>query len=152
MSYSQWRIYPYNHGEANVRDSLGAQPAAALLKAIASPVRLAILLAIGEGEACVCHLEAALGRRQAAISQHLMALRQAEVLLDRRDGRYVYYRLADPDLLGLVRHAGQLAGKGLSSPPAASQCPCPICASDEHSPSPGGRTDPREEPLRIEGG
>jgi DNA-binding transcriptional ArsR family regulator len=57
---------------------------AAPLTAIAAPQRIAILLAIGTGEACVCHLEVALGWRQAYISQHLMALRKADILLDRR--------------------------------------------------------------------
>jgi DNA-binding transcriptional ArsR family regulator len=50
------------------------------IEAIASPQRVAILLAIGQSEACVCHLESALGWRQAYISQHLMALRKASVL------------------------------------------------------------------------
>lgn len=48
-----------------------------LLQTIGQTARLQILLAIGEGEACVCHLEAALGWRQAYLSQHLMALREA---------------------------------------------------------------------------
>ena len=101
---------------------------AAILKTISPPARLAILLAIGEGEACVCHLEAVLGQRQAYISQHLMALRQAEVLLDRRDGRFIYYRIANPALLDLVRDAGRLAGVEVLSPPAAVKCECPHCA------------------------
>jgi DNA-binding transcriptional ArsR family regulator len=62
---------------------------AAPLTSIASPQRIAILLAIGNGDACVCHLEAALGWRQAYISQHLMALRKADILQGRREGRYV---------------------------------------------------------------
>src|SRR5512134_635704 len=80
------------------------------LQAIASAQRIAILLAIGTGEACVCHLEAALGWRQAYISQHLMALRKAEILRDRRDGRFVYYRLANPTMIDLVLAAARLNG------------------------------------------
>src|SRR3972149_2669774 len=75
---------------------------AAPLSAIASPQRVAILLAIGRGEACVCHLEAALGWRQAYISQHLMALRKADILTDRREGRYVFYRLKNASFLDLL--------------------------------------------------
>jgi DNA-binding transcriptional ArsR family regulator len=104
---------------------------AAILKTISSPTRLAILLAIGEGEACVCHLEAMLGRRQAYISQHLMALRQADVLLDRREGRFVYYRIANPALLDLVRSAGRLAGVEIDAPPVAALCECPHCAEQK---------------------
>ena len=87
-----------------------SQRAADILKTISPASRLAILLAIGEGEACVCHLEAVLGKRQAYISQHLMALRQADILLDRRDGSFVYYHIADPALLDLVSSAARLAG------------------------------------------
>ena len=82
----------------------------AILQVVSSPARIAILLSIGHGEACVCHLEAALGWRQAYISQHLMALRKADMLVDRRDGRYVYYRLADASLLELVLATAQLGG------------------------------------------
>jgi DNA-binding transcriptional ArsR family regulator len=104
---------------------------AAILKTISPPTRLAILLAIGEGEACVCPLEAVVGKRQAYISQHLMALRRAEVLLDRRDGRFVYYRIADPSLLGLVRSAGQLAGVDIDVPPITTACECPHCSEQK---------------------
>ena len=100
------------------------------MKTIATPTRLAILLGIGEGEACVCHLEALLGKRQAYISQHLMALRQSEILLDRREGRFIYYRIANPDLLDLVRDAGRLVGVVVASPPAATSCSCPHCTEE----------------------
>lgn len=105
-------------------------PLANLLKLIAAPTRLAILLAIGAGEACVCHLEMLLGKRQAAISQQLMALRRAELLQDRRDGRFVYYRLANPAVLDLVRDAARLAGVTVTAAQAAPLvgCPCPPCA------------------------
>ncbi len=99
-----------------------------LLKLIAAPTRLAILLTLGEGEACVCHLEAMLGKRQAAISQHLMALRRANILLDRREGRFVYYRLADRAVLDLVRDAGRLVEATVTPAPASVRCSCPSCA------------------------
>jgi ArsR family transcriptional regulator len=106
-----------------------------LLRAIDQPSRLEILIAIGSGEACVCHLEAVLGQRQAYISQHLMALRQAEILTTRRDGRNIFYRLENPALLDLVLMAATIAGnsgtdlsigrQGVSQP----GCPCPHCCS-----------------------
>ena len=85
------------------------------LTAIASPQRIAILLAIGTGEACVCHLETALGWRQAYISQHLMSLRKADILLDRREGRYVFYRLKDASLLDLITASARLSGLSTES-------------------------------------
>jgi ArsR family transcriptional regulator len=51
-----------------------------LFQTIGSPARLQILLAIGEGDACVCHLEATFHWRQAYLSQHPMSLRKAGIL------------------------------------------------------------------------
>lgn len=107
---------------------------AAPLAAIASPQRVAILIAIGTGEACVCHLEAMLGWRQAYISQHLMALRKADLLRDRREGRYIYYRLKDASLLDLVLASARLSGLATESVSALintqinPSCECPHCA------------------------
>jgi len=105
-----------------------------LLQAISPAPRLEILLGIGAGEACVCHLEAMFGLRQATLSQHLMALREAGVVTDRREGRYIFYRLRDPDLLGLVRQAAQLQGMDLPSLAPAPDCNCPNCCGTSHSP------------------
>lgn len=111
-----------------------------LLQAIASPARLEILLAIGDGEVCVCHLEAISGYRQAYISQHLMALRDAGVITARRNGRFVYYRLKDRTLLALLATAGTLCG---ISPGELEQvfpsdqvtgCACPQCATNQAAP------------------
>jgi DNA-binding transcriptional ArsR family regulator len=99
-----------------------------LLQTISPAPRLEILLGIGSGEACVCHLEAMFGLRQATLSQHLMALREAGVVTDRREGRYIYYRLCDPALLGLVRQAAQLQGLDLPSLAASPDCECPNCS------------------------
>ena len=81
-----------------------------LLQIISSPARLEILLLVGAGEACVCHLETRLGYRQAYISQHLMALRQAGLIDSRREGRYVFYRLLKPEIMPLIQHAAEIAG------------------------------------------
>ena len=103
------------------------------LTAIASPQRIAILLAIGTGEACVCHLETALGWRQAYISQHLMSLRKADILQDRREGRYVFYRLKDASLLDLITVSARLSGLSAESVSTLintqfhPSCECPQC-------------------------
>jgi DNA-binding transcriptional ArsR family regulator len=107
---------------------------AAPLSVIASPQRIAILLAIGTGEACVCHLEAALGWRQAYISQHLMSLRKADILQDRREGRYIFYRLKNASLLDLITASATLSGVSAGSVSAHINtntypaCECPHCA------------------------
>jgi DNA-binding transcriptional ArsR family regulator len=109
---------------------------AALLRSLGQPERLKILLAIGQQEACVCHLEAALGLRQAYISQHLMALRQAGLVTARRDGRNIYYRLENPSLLSFIKLAGVQAGLSQEQmsrakiPSLPPNCPCPHCAEE----------------------
>jgi len=110
------------------------QPIALLLETIAPLTRLQILLAIGTGESCVCHLEAALGLRQAYISQHLMALRKADILQDRREGRYIFYRLKDASLLDLITASARLSGLSTESISALintksnPSCECPQCS------------------------
>jgi DNA-binding transcriptional ArsR family regulator len=112
---------------------MNLQPISSLLRAISQPARLEILLAIGSGEACVCHLEAATGQRQAYISQQLMALRAARIVTSRRDGRNIYYRLLEPSVLDLIQQAGVISSpKELNIPiqgPESlfGECPCPKC-------------------------
>jgi DNA-binding transcriptional ArsR family regulator len=113
------------------------------LQAISSQPRLEIVQAIGEGEACVCHLEAALGYRQAYISQHLMALRDAGAITARREGRFVFYRLADNKLLALIMMAKELLGMRETSyenrqSNAVVSCPCPKCSGEERVGDPAG--------------
>ncbi|MCJ7662554.1 MAG: metalloregulator ArsR/SmtB family transcription factor [Anaerolineales bacterium] len=104
-----------------------------LLRAIDQPARLKILLAIGRGEACVCHLEALLSMRQAYISQHLMALRKAGILATRREGRYIFYHLRNPRLLDLIETAGVIANvehetlQTLIQRELPPNCECPSC-------------------------
>jgi DNA-binding transcriptional ArsR family regulator len=98
-----------------------------LLQTVGQPARLQILLAIGTSETCVCHLEATFGWRQAYLSQHLMALREAGLVLVRREGRYIHYRLANPALLDLIRQAAEVHGTELPVLSASPYCDCPNC-------------------------
>jgi len=69
---------------------------AALHKALAHPARLRILAAVRDGELCVCQLTALLELAPSTVSAHLAELRNAGLLAERREGRWVYYRLAEP--------------------------------------------------------
>ena len=63
-------------------------------KTLSDATRLRLLVLLSrEGELCVCELTHALGEIQPKISRHLALLREAEVVLDRRQGQWVYYRL-----------------------------------------------------------
>lgn len=99
-----------------------------LLQEIAAPARLAILLAIGKNEACVCHLEVVLGKRQAYISQHLMALRNANIITAHREGRFIYYRITHPALLTLIRDAARITNVDITTPTSTATCSCPNCS------------------------
>ena len=68
-----------------------------LMKACADPTRLRILFLLAERELCVCELVAVLQMPQGKVSRHLGHLRHAGVVIDRRDGTWVHYRLAAAD-------------------------------------------------------
>jgi ArsR family transcriptional regulator len=98
-----------------------------VFKALAHPTRLQILDLLRGGEMCVCHIEAALNKRQAYISQQLMALREAGLVESRREGLQVYYWIADPQidqLLTLMRGA-----PAAHAHTVIEGCPCPTCAT-----------------------
>jgi ArsR family transcriptional regulator len=104
------------------------------IKALAHPIRLRILDILAEGEACVCHLTAVLNQRQPYVSQQLMALRDAGLVADRKEGTLVYYRLADrrvAEVVALTREALRAMGQDVQVPPVpkspVSGCPCPKC-------------------------
>ena len=71
---------------------------AALFQALSDEKRLRILTLLGSGEHCVCELTEALDLPQSLLSFHLKTLRDAGLVTDRREGRWVYYALAPPAL------------------------------------------------------
>lgn len=72
-----------------------AQRAAEFLKALGHEGRLMILCSLATGERSVTELERLLGQRQAAVSQQLARLRFEGLVETRREGKTIYYRLAD---------------------------------------------------------
>lgn len=69
-----------------------------LFQLLADETRLRIVVLLrADGELCVCELVHALETIQPKVSRHLALLREANVVMDRRDGQWVYYRL-HPDL------------------------------------------------------
>jgi ArsR family transcriptional regulator len=67
-----------------------------LFKAFADPVRLRLLNLLVAGEVCVCHLYEALDLPQSTVSRHLAYLRKRGLVLGRKEGLWVHYRLAKP--------------------------------------------------------
>jgi DNA-binding transcriptional ArsR family regulator len=103
-----------------------------LFKILAHPVRLTILEILREGEQCVCHIEAMLGLRQAYIPQHLMVLREAGVVADRRDGWNMYYRVIKPEVFAVLDAMVALTGSHVKIVHQHSnkECPCPKCNAE----------------------
>ncbi|MCA0964534.1 ArsR/SmtB family transcription factor [Salipiger bermudensis] len=82
-----------------------ARSAAAYLKTLAHEGRLMILCHLGTGEKSVGELEQLLDTRQAAVSQMLARLREEELVTTRREGKTIYYSLANADtrrVIGLL--------------------------------------------------
>ncbi|MBL8055821.1 MAG: helix-turn-helix transcriptional regulator [Anaerolineales bacterium] len=100
---------------------------AQLFKLLGHPARLAILNILREGEQCVCHLEAVLGYRQAYISQHLMGLREAGLVQDRREGPNVFYRVAEPAIFRVIDAANPVGEPAAVPTARPAECPCPKC-------------------------
>jgi DNA-binding transcriptional ArsR family regulator len=103
------------------RDADRFGDAAKLLRALANPVRLAIVDALGDGELCVHELVDALVAghpmvTQPLVSQHLRVLRSAGLIDGTRRGREVAYRISDTHVSSIandaVSHAAELAPPG----------------------------------------
>jgi DNA-binding transcriptional ArsR family regulator len=73
------------------------------LKALADPTRLKILHALEKGERRVSEVLEEVGGSQANVSKHLALMRRAGVLAARREGVYVYYRVADEAAFSICR-------------------------------------------------
>jgi ArsR family transcriptional regulator, arsenate/arsenite/antimonite-responsive transcriptional repressor len=67
-----------------------------LFKAFADPVRLRLLNLLAGDEVCVCHLHEALDLPQSTVSRHLAYLRKRGLVIGRKEGLWVHYRLAKP--------------------------------------------------------
>ena len=73
-----------------------------VFRALADPTRRAVLECLARGEATVSELTAGVPVSQPAVSQHLATLRRAGLVLDRHEGRHVYYRVAPEGLAPLL--------------------------------------------------
>ena len=74
-------------------------------KLFGDSTRLGIISALGASEMCVCDLSALLAMKQPAVSHQLRTLKQARIIKSRRDGKVIYYSLAD-DHIRLVLDVG----------------------------------------------
>ena len=87
---------------------------ARLGKALSSPHRLEMLELLAQGERTVESLATEIGLSLANASQHLQTLRQAALVESRKNGLFVYYRLADPDVFDLSKVIRSVAERRLA--------------------------------------
>ena len=79
-----------------------AEQAVGALKVLANPERLLLLCQLSQGEFSVGELEEQLDIHQPTLSQQLGVLRNQGVVATRRDGKNIYYSVADPALLEIL--------------------------------------------------
>ncbi len=106
-----------------------------VIRLIGQPVRIQILLILVNDSACVCHIEAVTGIRQAAISQQLTILRKAGLVQATREGRNIFYSLSHPDIIQSINNVARVLLISQQSLAAFStkpfqNCPCPRCNPD----------------------
>jgi ArsR family transcriptional regulator, arsenate/arsenite/antimonite-responsive transcriptional repressor len=97
------------------RTRLNTTHSAQLFHALSDQTRLSILHRLRFGERCVCDLTDALDAAQSRLSFHLKVLKDAGLVTDRRDGRWMYYTLNQEALNDVAELVGALA----SAPSAA---------------------------------
>lgn len=90
-------------------------------KAIADPSRVRILKLLESGELCVCQITTVLDLAPATVSKHLAGLKTAGLLQQRRDGKWVYYRLAERDFNAHARPFLDLVRSSLKDDPTTAE-------------------------------
>ena len=78
------------------------------LRTLANPDRLMLLCQLSGGERCVSGLETDTGIPQPTLSQQLAVLRREDLVVTRREGKQIYYRIADPKVLTMLVQLQQL--------------------------------------------
>jgi len=94
---------------------------AEVLKALAHPIRLAIVQHLAKEEKCVFEIVEYVGTTQSNISKHLSILKKAGIILDRKEGLSVYYRLMMPCAVSFFRCVQNIMEKQLSERSTALQ-------------------------------
>ena len=95
---------------ATTTSEAGRERTAAIARALADPKRLCVLERLADGERSVSDLSRDVGCQVPNMSQHLSVLRTAGIVVSRRDGNTIFYRLADQQVLEVYRLLRQVAG------------------------------------------
>ena len=88
--------------KANMPDEETLYDLADLFRIFADSTRIKILYLLFESEMCVCDIAQLLGMTQSAISHQLRALKQSKLVKNRREGKTIYYSLADDHVVTIL--------------------------------------------------
>ena len=111
----------YHSGMASTTEHSLSRPLR-LMKALAEEKRLRILMHLADGERCVCDLTDALDAGQSLLSFHLRTLRDAGLVTDRRDGRWVHYSISPDGLAELEAFLAVVRESAIASGSASASC------------------------------
>ena len=95
-------------------DERVVERAAALLRAMGDSGRLRVLERLSRRELCVSELASASGEGLSTVSQRLRTLRSEGLVARRREGKHIYYRLADAHVVALIETVLEHAGEDIS--------------------------------------
>jgi ArsR family transcriptional regulator, arsenate/arsenite/antimonite-responsive transcriptional repressor len=95
--------------------------AATLFHALSDETRLALLEQLKGGERCVCELTDAMKAGQSRLSFHLKVLKEAGLLLDRREGRWMYYSI-NPDAIESLEELVDTLKRSAKSAASSGRC------------------------------
>jgi ArsR family transcriptional regulator len=93
-------------------------------QALSDPTRLELLVRLRKGERCVCDLMDVLDAAQSRLSFHLKVLKEAGLVTDRRDGRWVYYTLVPETIAEIREYVEDLAPRFRALPMAKGSACC----------------------------
>jgi ArsR family transcriptional regulator, arsenate/arsenite/antimonite-responsive transcriptional repressor len=89
----------------------------AVLKALADENRMRALMALSRGELCVCQIVELLGLAPSTVSKHMTILKQARLVDSRKQGRWMFYRLARTDTSVAAKKLAAMVSKLLADAP-----------------------------------
>jgi DNA-binding transcriptional ArsR family regulator len=92
----------HDHRVIELPPAPAVEATARLFRALGDPGRLSVLLCLRDGEACVSELAEALGDGLSTVSQRLRLLHADGLVSRRREGKHIYYGLADAHVADLV--------------------------------------------------
>jgi DNA-binding transcriptional ArsR family regulator len=122
-------------GSAKIDTGASLREVMAITKALADEQRVRVMQALQRGEVCVCQIVEMLGLATSTVSKHMSILKQARLVDSRKEGRWMYYRLADDEAPEVVRQAIAWIACSLAGDPQVQrdrQQLAAICNSDPH--------------------